>query len=81
MPWMGVGVYLPPPAAATRSAGRSVVRSAARTGFSAFGDLVDVFAALLRAAGFFAAARFFMPRTLQPARSAVNAPVDATVRQ
>jgi hypothetical protein len=71
MPWMGVGVYLPPAAA----------RSAVGAGFSAFEDFVDFFAALLRAAGFFAAARFFMPRTLQPARSAVNAPADAAARR
>jgi hypothetical protein len=77
MPWMGVGVYLPPAAAA-----RPSVRSVVRAGFSAFGDdFVDFFAALLRAAGFFAAARFFMPRTLQPARSAVNAPADAAARR
>jgi hypothetical protein len=71
MPWMGVGVYLPP----------ATAPSAVRAGFSAFKDFVDFFAALLRAAGFFAAARFFMPRTLQPARSAVNAPADAAARR
>ena len=55
MPWMAVGVYLPPDA-----------RSCVRAGFSAaFTVFVDFFGALLRA-GFFAAARFFMPRTLQP---------------
>jgi hypothetical protein len=75
MPWMGVGVYLPPATA------RSAVRSAVGAGLSAFEDFVDFFAALLRAAGFFAAARFFMPRTLQPARSAVNAPADAAARR
>ena len=75
MPWMGVGVYLPPAAA------RSGVCSGTRAGFSAFGDFVDFFGALLRAAGFFAAARFFMPRTLQPARSVVNAPADAAARR
>jgi hypothetical protein len=80
MPWMGVGVYLPPAAAFSRV--RSGVRTAGRgAGFSAFGDFADFFAALLRAAGFFAAARFFMPRTLQPARSAVNAPGDAAARR
>ena len=75
MPWMGVGVYLPPAAA------RSGVRSGARTDFSAFGDFVDFFGALLRAAGFFAAARFFMPRTLQPVRASVNARADAAARR
>ena len=71
MPWMGVGVYLPPAAAP----------SAVRAGFSAFEDLVDLFGALLRAAGFFAAARFFMSRTLPPACSVVNAPTDAVARR
>jgi hypothetical protein len=66
MPWMGVGVYLPPDA-----------RSCVRAGFSAFADFVDFFGALLRA-GFFAVARFFMPRTLQPVPASVNAPAGAT---
>ena len=80
MPWMGVGVYLPP--AAALSGVRSGVRVAVRgAGFSAFVDFTDFFGAPLRAAGFFAAARFFMPRTLQPARSAVNAPADAAARR
>lgn len=69
MPWMGVGVYLPVAA-----------RSAVRAGFAAFEDVVVFFAALLRAAGFFVAARFFMARTLPPARSSVNAPADAAAR-
>lgn len=69
MPWMGVGVYVPPAA-----------RSCVRTGFDAFEAFVVFFGALLRAAGFFAAARFFMPRTLQPARASVNAPDGAAVR-
>jgi uncharacterized membrane protein YedE/YeeE len=65
MPWMGVGVYV------ARAA-----RSSVRTGFDAvdaFVAFVVFFGALLRAAGFLAAGRFFMPRTLQPARASVNA--------
>lgn len=71
MPWIGVGVYLP---------GVAVVRSCV-TGFSAFEDFVDFFVALLRAVGFLAVARFFMPRTLQPARASVNARAGATARR
>ena len=70
MPWMAVGVYFPPDA-------RSCVRAA---GFSAFTVFADFFGALLRA-GFFAAARFFMPRTLQPVPASVNAPAGATARR
>jgi len=70
MPWMGVGVYLPAPC------------SCMRAGFSVFAAfVVDFFGALLRAAGFFAAARFFMPRTLQPVRASVNARADAAARR
>jgi hypothetical protein len=73
MPWMAEGVYLPVGAAA---------RTSVRAGFSALEDFAVFFAALLvRAAGFFAAARFFMPRTLQPARAAVNAPAGAAARR
>ena len=72
MPWIGVGVYLP---------GVPVGRSCVRAGLSTFEDFavgfVDFFAALLRAAGFFATARFFMPRTLPPVRVSVNAPAVA----
>jgi hypothetical protein len=67
---MGVGVYV------ARAA-----RSSVRAGFDAFGAFVVFFGALLRAAGFFAAARFFMPRTLQPAHAAVNARGGAAVRR
>jgi hypothetical protein len=80
MPWMGVGVYLPPSArpcmaAAGFAAGLAVcVGAALAAGFAIF---VGFFAALLRAVGFFAAGRFFMPRTLQPARVVVNAPAGA----
>lgn len=70
MPWMGVGVYLPPAA-----------RSCVRAGASTFTAFVDFFGALLRATGFFAAARFFMPRTLQPVRASVNARADAAARR
>lgn len=73
MPWMAVGVYLPPDA-------RSCVRAAGFSGFSAFTVFADFFGALLRA-GFFAAARFFMPRTLQPVPASVNAPAGATARR
>jgi hypothetical protein len=52
-----------------------------RAGVSAFVAFVDLFAALLRVAGFFAAARFFMPRTLQPVRASVNARGGATARR
>jgi hypothetical protein len=53
-----------------------------RAGFSAFeAFVVDFFGALLGAAGFFAAARFFMPRTLQPVRAPVNARADAAARR
>jgi len=70
MPWMGVGVYLPAPG------------SCMRAGLSAFAAFVGFFAApLLRAAGFFAAARFFMPRTLQPVPASVNARDGATARR
>ena len=80
MPWMGVGVYLPPAVAFAPAVARSSTRLGA--GVSAFADdFVDFFAALLRAAGFFAAARFFMARTLQPARAWVNAPADAAARR
>lgn len=72
MPWIGVGVYLP---------GVAVVRSCVRAGFSAFEDFVDCFGALLRAAGFFAVARFFMARTVQPVRAVVNARADAAARR
>ena len=85
MPWMGVGVYLPPSArpcmdaAAFAAAGLGVsVRAALAAGFAIF---VGFFAALLRAVGFFAAGRFFMPRTLQPARVVVNAPAGAVARR
>jgi hypothetical protein len=68
---MGVGVYV------ARAA-----RSSVRAGFDAFDAFVVVFfGALLRAAGFFAAARFFMPRTLQPPRASVNARAGAAVRR
>ena len=70
MPWMGVGVYLP-----------ATAFSCVGAGFAAFADFVDFFAALLRAAGFFAAARFFMARNVQPARVAVNARGGAAARQ
>jgi len=66
MPWMGVGVYFP---ASARTCGRAA--------FAGFEDFVGFFAARLRAAGFFAVARFFMPRTVQPAHATVNAPADA----
>ena len=68
---MGVGVYLPAPC------------SCMRAGFSAFEAFVVVvfFAALLGAAGFFAAARFFMLRTLQPVRASVNARAGAAARR
>jgi len=69
MPWIGVGVYLP-------ADGRSCVRA----GVCAFAALVDFLGALLRA-GFFAAARFFMPRTLQPVRVSVNARAAAAARR
>jgi hypothetical protein len=71
MPWMGVGVYLPAVA---------VVRPCVPAGFSGFEAFVDFFAALLRV-GFFATARFFMARTLQPARASVNARAGATARR
>lgn len=70
MPWMGVGVYLP-----------ASVRFSCRVAFAAFEDFVVFFAAPLRAAGFFAVARFFMPRTVQPARAPVNAPAGAGARR
>jgi hypothetical protein len=77
MPWMGVGVYFP----ASARAGDP----AAFTGFEDFDDRVDfvacLLAALLRAVSFFAAARFFMARTLPPARASVNEPADATARR
>jgi hypothetical protein len=71
MPWMGVGVYLP----------GAVARSCVGAGFAAFEDVVDFFAALLRAAGFFAAARFFMARNVQPVRASVNARDDGAARR
>jgi hypothetical protein len=67
---MGVGVYV------ARAA-----RSSMRAGFDAFDAFVVFFGALLRAAGFFAAARFFMARTLQPAHAAVNARGGAAARR
>lgn len=70
MPWMGVGVYFP---ASARAWG-----GPAFTGFAAF---MGFFAALLRAGGFLAVARFFMPRTVQPAHASVNAPADAAARR
>jgi hypothetical protein len=86
MPWMGVGVYLPGVAVVRSCVVTScVVRCGVRAGVSAFAadfaGFVDFFAALLRAAGFFAVARFFMPRTLQRARAAVNARAGATARR
>jgi hypothetical protein len=71
MPWMGVGVYLP----------AALVRSCVAAGFAAFADFVDFFAALLRAAGFFAAARFFMARNVQPVPASVNARAGAAARR
>ena len=71
MPGMGVGVYLP----------AALVRSCVGAGFAAFTGFVDFFAALLRATGFFAAARFFMARNVQPARASVNARAGATARR
>lgn len=70
MPSMGVGVYFP---ASARACGRAA--------FAGFEDFVGFFAALLRAAGFFAVGRFFMPRTVQPPRALVNAPADAAARR
>jgi hypothetical protein len=71
MPSMGVGVYFP---ASARACGRAA--------FAGFEDFAGFFAAtLLRAADFFAFGRFFMPRTLQPARASVNAPADAAGRR
>jgi hypothetical protein len=69
MPWMGVGVYFP--TAAPAGAGFPLAGFEALAGF---------FAALLRAAGFFAVARFFMPRTLPPPSVSVNAPAGAAAR-
>lgn len=70
MPSMGVGVYFP---ASARASGRA---------FAGFEDFAGFFAAaLFRAADFFAFGRFFMPRTLQPARASVNAPADAVRRR
>ena len=74
MPWIGVGVYFP---GSTRGSGRAAFVAA----FGAFVTFVVFFAALVRAAGFFAAARFFMPRTLQPAPASVNARAGATARR
>ena len=72
MPSMvGVSVYFPVP----------VARSCVGAGFSGFTDFVGFFAALLRAAGFFAAARFFMARNVQPARAAVNVRAAAAARR
>lgn len=70
MPWMGVGVYLPPAPLLSE-------RSALATGLAVAG----FFAALLGAGGFFAVARFFMARTLQRARAPVNAPAVAAGRR
>ena len=71
MPSMGVGVYFPAPAGACGLAA-----------FAGFEDFAGFFAALLLgAADFFAFGRFFMPRTVQPARAPVNAPADAAARR
>jgi hypothetical protein len=71
MPSMGVGVYF---AASALAWGGAV--------FAGFEDFAGFFAVpLLRAADFFAFGRFFMPRTLQPARVSVNAPADAAARR
>jgi hypothetical protein len=67
---MGVGVYV------ARAA-----RSSVCAGVDAFDAFVVFFGALFRAAGFFAAARFFMPRTLQPPCASVNARAGAAVRR
>jgi hypothetical protein len=76
MPWMGVGVYFP--AAAAAGAGVALAGFEALAGFGAFAGFL---AALLRAAGFFAVARFFMPRTLPPPFASVNAPAGAAARR
>jgi hypothetical protein len=74
MPWMGVGVYFP---GSARGSGRGTFVAT----FGAFVTFVVFFAALFRATGFFAAARFFMPRTVQPPHASVNAPGAATARR
>ena len=71
MPWMGVGVYFP----------AVLARSSVPARLVAFADFVVFFAALLRAAGFFAAARFFMARNVQPVRVSVNERDDAAARR
>lgn len=81
---MGVGVYLAAPARSGTPA--SVAGFEDLDDFDDLDDLDDVLAfacflaALLRAAGFLATARFFMARTLPPARASVNAPAGAAVR-
>jgi hypothetical protein len=65
-------------AAFDATATRPCVGAAFGAGFGAF---IGFFAALLGAAGFFAAGRFFMPRTVQRAHASVNAPAGAAARR